>query len=196
MKQLIKKIKPFTGAVCAGALMLIASSAQAQIYNVDRSFTDGVNNATLIGTVEIPLGSYTIQDSSASPFSSVNLTLTVAGTPYTVDNVLTGIISGTGQFLIDATPTTLTFNTANSNASNPADLVFSDNSIVYDNDRYVIGSNGDPQFEAAYTGAGSVISTAVTYPTVFGTAAVPEPTTLALVGLSGLATFMGIRRRI
>src|SRR5208337_3197032 len=85
----------FSRVVCAGAVLLIASSVQAEIYNVDRAFTQGVLAATLIGTVDIPLGNYTIQNSSASPFSSVNLTLTVGGTPYTLDSVLTGIIIGT-----------------------------------------------------------------------------------------------------
>jgi hypothetical protein len=121
--------RSFVGAVCAGAVMLIASSAQALIYTIDRSITDGVADATanLTGTLDIPVGNYTIQNSSASPFTSVNLTLTVLGTPYIVDNVLTGIIRGTGQFFVDAGSTTLTFSTANSNVSNPADLEFSDN---------------------------------------------------------------------
>jgi hypothetical protein len=65
---------------------------------------------------------------------------------------------------------------------------------LYVNDRYVIGSNSDPQFEAAYTGAGNVVSTTVTFPTVFGTA-VPEPTTIALTGLSGLALILFRRQR-
>ena len=184
----------FTGAICAGVVLSITSSAQAQIYSVNRSFTDGFNTATLIGTVDIPLGNYTIQNYGASPFTSVNLTLTVGGTPYTVDNALTGLIYGTGNFIINATPTTLTFSTANANGGNPADLVFSDNTAVETNDRYVIGSNGDPRFEAAYTGAGSVVSTTVTYPTVFGTA-VPEPTAMALAGLGGIAAMVVARRQ-
>jgi len=182
------------GAVCAGAVLLIASSAQAQIYNVDRSITDGTSSATLIGTLDIPIGSYTIQNASASPFTSVNLTLTVNATIFVLDNALTGIITGTGQFFIDATPTTLTFSTANSDGGDPADLEFSDTTLLYANDRYVIGSNADPQFEAAYTAAGSVLSTTVTFPTVFGTA-VPEPTTLALAGLGGVCLLLFSRRK-
>lgn len=182
------------GAVCAGAVLLIVSSAQAQIYNVDRSITDGTSSATLIGTLDIPIGSYTIQNASASPFTSVNLTLTVNATIFVLDNALTGIINGTGQFFIDATPTTLTFSTANSDGGDPADLEFSDTTLLYANDRYVIGSNADPQFEAAYTAAGSVLSTTVTFPTVFGTA-VPEPTTLALAGLGGVCLLVFSRRK-
>jgi hypothetical protein len=187
-------IKTFGLTVCAGAVLLAASSAQAEVYFVNRSFTDGSSIATLTGTVDIPLGSYTIQNEGASPFTSVNLTLTVNATGFAVNNVLTGLINGTGQFNINATATTLTFGTANSNGGNPADLEFSDTTDTQANDRYVLGSNGDPQFEAGFTSAGSVLSTTVTFPTVFATAA-PEPTTLALTGLGGMALMLFRRQR-
>lgn len=192
---------PLVGFICAGAALLIGSSANAQVstnapvltYAVDRSFTDGINTSTLVGTVSIPVGNYTIQNSSASPFTSVNLTLTVAGTPYTVDNALTAGIFGTGQFMINASPTSLTFNTANFNASNPADLTFSQTTMASGGE-YFIGSDGDPHFEAAYTGSAYILSSAVTFPTVFGTA-VPEPTTLALAGLGAVTAFVVARRQ-
>jgi hypothetical protein len=189
-----RAFKTFSLSAGAVAALLTATSARAEIYFVNRSFTDGSTTATLIGTVDVPLGSYTIQNMGASPFTSVNLTLTVNATAFAVDNVLTGIIQGTGQFNINATATTLTFGTANSDGGNPADLEFSDTTDPHANDRYVLGSNGDPRFEAGYTSAGSVLSTAVSFPTVFATVA-PEPTTLALAGLGGMALMLLRRRR-
>jgi hypothetical protein len=102
----------------------------------------------------------------------------------------TSLITGTGQFLIDANASTLIFNTANTNAQNPADLIFRTAST---NDRYIIGSNGDPHFEAAYTSAGDVLNENITFPTQFGTI-VPEPSTLILFSLAAGA-FLMLRRR-
>src|SRR5258706_10026685 len=169
---------------------MIASSAQATLYNVNRSFTDGVSSATLTGTLGIPIGNYTIQNSSASPFTSVNLTLTVNGTPFLLQNALTDYIFGSGQFFIGATATTLTFSTANADGSNPADLIFSDNTNPGITNRYSIGYNGSPGFEVAYTHAGDVGATA-TFPTIF--AVVPEPSTACLTGAC-LLLHLGFRR--
>jgi len=152
---------------------MVASSAQATLYDVNRSFS----GATLTGTVDIPVGIYTIQNASASPFTAANLILTVNATSYNLNNVLTGIIGGSGEFFINATATTLTFSTANANGGNPADLVFSDNTNPFNDNRYVIGYNGSPGFEYAYTDAG-VAGAGVILPAIFGTAAVPEPTTM------------------
>jgi hypothetical protein len=160
------------------------SHAQSLVYTVNRSFSDGVNVATLNGTVEIPVGNYIIQNSGPSPFTAVNLALTVQGSSYDVDNVLTGEIVGTAKFFIDANSTDLTFNTANFSAGDPADLVFSDVLILYTGDRYGIGSDGNPTVEVAFTASGDVISGGP-FPTVFGTV-VPEPSALALTELSGL----------
>src|SRR6266446_1184759 len=107
-----------TKQVVIAIALIISNSAQAAQYHVNRSFTDGSSSATLTGTLDIPMGSYTIQNSGPSPFTAVNLTLTVNGTPFTLTHALTGVIHGTGQFLISATPTTLTFNTANANGGN------------------------------------------------------------------------------
>jgi PEP-CTERM motif len=175
------------------AAMMIASSAQATLYDVNRFFTAGGTNATLTGTLDIPTGNYVIQNASVSPFTTVNLTLTVNAASFNLDNALTGFILGNGQFFIDATPTTLTFSTANADVHNPADLVFSDNSDPSLNNRYSIGYNGIPGFEVAYTDAGSVVTYA-TLPTVFGTA-IPEPGSFALVGLSIVGLLAIIRRR-
>jgi hypothetical protein len=170
---------------------------QATVYYVNRSFEayPGGAVATLTGTLEIPLGNYTIQSSSASPFIDVNLTLTViwqGETSFHLVNAFTDNIYGTGQFLIDATSTALTFSTANADGGNPADLVFSDSSIF--GNRYVIGYDGSPGFEALYTNLG-YFGAGVNFPTVFATA-VPEPKTLLLLGAPLLLGFLAsVRRR-
>ena len=169
---------------------MLATGVQAAVpttYYVDRSWS----TATLIGPLEIPMGNYIIQNQGPSPFTSVNLTLTVNGTPYAVNNVHTDLIYGTGAFTIDAGPIALIFD-ASGDGSNPADLVFSDSPINIDN-RYAIGANGDPGFEIGFTDAGSVVQTGLTFPLTF--AVVPEPTTFALLGVVSLALVMARRRR-
>jgi PEP-CTERM motif len=163
---------------------MVTSSAKAVVYRVDRSFTDGISTATLTGTVELPLGHYVIQNTAPNPFTSVDLTMTVNATSFHLANAITHLIDGTGRFIIDATPTTLTFDTANGNVTNPADLAFADNTSPFSNNRYAIGSNGDPAFEAAITGAGIVVGD-MSFPNVFGTA-VPEPSSIVLLGLTTL----------
>src|SRR5262249_12365308 len=101
MKQLLPAI--------TAIIIMIATSAPATIYNVNQTFS----GATLVGTLDIPPGNYVIANRGPSPFTAVNLTLTVNATSYNLTYALTGIISGTGQFLINATPTTLSFNIAN-----------------------------------------------------------------------------------
>lgn len=98
MKKLTKLILIF-GFVEASA---IAKNAHPTVYAVNRSFAAYDNGpvATLTGTLEIPVGSYTIQNSSASPITDVNLTLTVFATSFHLFNALTGVIYGSGQFLI------------------------------------------------------------------------------------------------
>jgi hypothetical protein len=169
--------------------------AQATLYMVNRSFTEGSSIATLTGTLDIPNGNYTIQNSSASPFTAVNLTLTVNGTPYILASALTNLIYGTGQFFINATPTRLTFQTANGDSGDGADLTFSETTSPI-SPRYIIGYDGSPGFEAAYIvegGAGSVVAS-VTFPVVFGNA-VPEPHTAMLLSLSLLGMLAVLQRR-
>ena len=166
---------------------IVTSSAKAIVYEVDRAFS----TVTLIGTVELPLGNYVIQNSAPNPFTAVNLTLTVNATPYNLTNALTGTILGTGVFTIDATPTTLTF-TANGNGTNPADLVFSDNFDPLSFNRYAIGSNGSPMFETAITTSGVVSNNSLRFPTVFGNA-IPEPSTITLCAVAVLG--ICVRRR-
>lgn len=177
-------------AAAIGVSVLInARSAEAATYDVNLSFTGG-GTASLVGTVDLPLGNYTIMNGAPDPFTAVNLTLTVNGTPYSLVQADTSLIHGTGQFLINANASTLIFNTANTDGKNPADLTFRTAST---NDRYIIGSDFTPAFEAAYTSAGDVLNTNITFPTQFGTI-VPEPSTLILFSFAAGA-FLMLRRR-
>jgi len=168
-------------------LLAIVHGANGVTYTVDRSWTDGVGTASLVGTVDVALGNYTIMNGGVDPFMNVNLTLTLNGDPLFLDHADTSLIFGTGQFFIDATLSSLTFDTANADGSNPADLRFYD---VTNTTLYVIGSDAAPGFERGLSPTDSVIAN-VTFPVVFGTAAnsVPETgSTLALLGL----VFFGI----
>jgi hypothetical protein len=186
-------------ALNALAVVLTPSNANAVIYQVDRSFGGGV---TLDGTVDIPLGSYTIVNAGPSPFTSVNLTLTVNGTSYGVDNVLTGginnyVVNGvvySPEFLINATPTSLIFSTYLPNGMGSADLVFSDKPLgpFYVNNRYSVGYDSGGQFEAVSTDAGSLAvgHGTLLFPLEWGVA-VPEPSMLGLLTIP--CVFQGFR---
>src|SRR5215213_7491426 len=117
-------------------LLSLPVSARAVVYNVNRSFSDallgGFSTATLTGTLDSPIGHFVIQNHSASPFTSVNLSLNVNATSYNLHNALTYLVLDGGQFIIDATPTTLTFNT---NSIYAADLVFSDHTDTSSHNR-------------------------------------------------------------
>jgi len=173
------------------AATMVASSAQAAIYFVDRSLTNGSSTATLTGTVDIPIGNYTIQNTVPDPFTDVNLTLTVNATSYYFTQEDTSLIFGTGRFDIDATTTSLTFDPIG-NSSNPADLSFW---YACHTNRYSVGSDGFAAFEVAYTDAG-VFASGPVFPITFGTATVPEPTTIIIWSLpGGLAIGLGWWRR-
>jgi hypothetical protein len=106
--------------------MTITPSTNAMFYDVSRSWSDGFGGtASLIGTVDVALGSYTIMNNVPNPFTIVSLTLIVnGGAPVHLNQADTNTIFGTGQFLIFATASSLIFDTANANGSNPADLAF------------------------------------------------------------------------
>lgn len=171
--------------VCTLVLTAQVPAPAAQ-YLVNRSWTDGVGIASLAGTVDVPIGSYAISNGAPNPFTAVNLTLTVNGTPFSLDFADTSMIFGSGSFFIDATGSNLNF-TASGNGSNPADLAFKSSVSTA---LYGIGSDGNPAFEVAYTSAGDVIGS-TSWPTTFGV--VPESSSLALAGLG--AALVLIRRR-
>jgi hypothetical protein len=198
----MKSVSTFLCArfACAQFLVLLAVLALpvpyhslANTYAINRSFTDG-DVATLIGTVDIPQGNYTIMNAAASPFTAVDLILTVNNVSHPLNYALTDIILGTGRFFINAGPTSLIFNTANADGLNPADLVFSASLNPLAAPRYVIGYNGFPGFEVAYTPSGDV-NTGIALPVVFGTL-VPEPGLSALLLLAfGIGGFQYRRNR-
>ena len=173
------------------AAMLTPVAAKAITYTVNRSWSSGSDNASLVGTVDVPIGSYTINSTGTpNPFTNVNLTLTVNGTPFTLDTVVipSGSISGTGQFLVNATSSTLTFNTANANGSNLAFLLFVNSSTGFSDPFYSIGSDNSPGFEIAVGTSPNVLAS-VSFPVTFGTAQtaqqVPEPSSLFGLGVLG-----------
>jgi hypothetical protein len=122
-------IKKLTlGSIVLGASLLAtaltADQSQALTYNVNRSWSDGFNNASLSGTVDIPVGNYTLTQGFSNPFTSIALSLTTPDGTFGLDGLSNAFVSGTGQFLITANSTSLVFSTANSDGNNPANLNF------------------------------------------------------------------------
>lgn len=165
--------------------ILTPSDAMAVTFNVARTLTDGTNNASLTGTVDIEVGNYTLIDGSPNPFTAVNLTMTSDGDSYTLDTV-SNLILGTGRFLINATSSTLTFNTENTDETNIAVLAFTNSG---GDPIYSIGVDDHGPYEQ-FTGDSipTIYDPSVSFPTVFGTAqvAIPEPITIL-----GVATALG-----
>jgi hypothetical protein len=163
-------------------------SLQAEVYEVNRSFTDrfSMATATLVGTVDLPVGHYVIQNRAQNPFTAVDLQLTMFANAYSLTYALTDQIHGAGQFIIDATPTTLMFSAIGGGDS--ANLVFSDSAVYPGNNQYIVGSDQSPAFEAGYTIRGEEVAASAIFPTVFGIV-VPEPSSVSLfaVALLGLA---------
>ncbi|MCZ8039633.1 MAG: PEP-CTERM sorting domain-containing protein [Microcystis sp. LE17-20A] len=180
------------------AAMLTPVAATAVTFTVNRSWSNGSNNASLVGTVDVPIGSYTINSTGTpNPFTNVNLTLTVNGTPFTLDTVVipSGSISGTGQFLVNATSSTLTFNT-NVSGFNAARVRFQNSGNPFGNRWYDIGTFLDfftfqlVNFEGSIASPGfTEVVASVSLPVTFGTAQtaqqVPEPASLFGLGVLG-----------
>ena len=170
------------------AAMLTPVAATAVTFTVNRSWSQSGNNASLVGTVDVPIGSYTIQNGTPNPFTNVNLTLTVNSNPFTLNTADTSFIYGTGQFLVNATSSTLTFNTANANGGNPANLTFVNSFTGLSAPRYLIGSDGAPGFEIAIDTSpdvGALLAFPVTFGTVQTVQQVPEPASLFGLGVLG-----------
>ncbi|GAL92482.1 PEP-CTERM sorting domain-containing protein [Microcystis aeruginosa] len=180
------------------AAMLTPVAAKAITYTVNRSWSSGSDNASLVGTVDVPIGSYTINSTGTpNPFTNVNLTLTVNGTPFTLDTVVipSGSISGTGQFLVNATSSTLTFNT-NVSGVDRARVRFQNSGNPFGNRRYEIGTFLDfftgqlVNLEGSTASPGfTEVVASVSLPVTFGTAQtaqqVPEPASLFGLGVLG-----------
>jgi hypothetical protein len=192
------------------AAMLTPVAAKAITYTVNRSWSSGSDNASLVGTVDVPIGSYTIDSTGTpNPFTNVNLTLTVNGTPFTLDTVVipSGSISGTGQFLVNATSSTLTFNT-NVSGSNSARVRFQNSGNPFGNRRYDIGTFLDVftfqlvNFEGSTASPGfTEVVASVSLPVTFGTVQqvqqVPEPASLFGLGvLSTLGAASTLKRKL
>jgi hypothetical protein len=183
------------------AAMLTPVAATAVTFTVNRSWSSGSDTASLVGTVDVPVGSYTIQNGTPNPFTNVNLILTVNGNPFPVLNAAnTSLVLGTGQFLVNATSSTLTFNTANANGINPANLAFVNSSTGLGGPLYAIGFDSIPGFEIAFGTSPNVLAS-VAFPVTFGTVQqvqqVPEPASLFGLGvLSTLGAASTLKRKL
>ncbi|REJ39295.1 MAG: PEP-CTERM sorting domain-containing protein [Microcystis flos-aquae DF17] len=181
------------------AAMLTPVAAKAVTFTVNRSWSQSGNNASLVGTVDVPIGSYTIDSTGTpNPFTNVNLTLTVNGNPFTLDTVVvipSGSIIGTGQFLVNATSSTLTFNT-NVSGFDRATVRFQNSGNPFGNRWYEIGTFLDFFTFQPVNLEGSIASpsftevvASVSLPVTFGTAQtaqqVPEPASLFGLGVLG-----------
>lgn len=172
----------------AAATLATPRTASAAMYLVNRAWTDGPNTASLIGTVTVPEGNYTITNQGPAPFTNVDLTLTVNGNAAPLNSAKTNLIYDSGAFLITATPTTLTFNTTKT-LIGAADLLFQ---LGTDStNRYAIGSDGSPHFQVGFVGAAQAVDEVMTFPTVFGVV-VPEPSSVAL---GAVTAALALRRR-
>ena len=169
------------------AAATFTTPVMANTYEVNRTFSDDNTGLTftLGGTVDITFGYYIISaDTTALPFANVNLSLTVNGISYSLDQA-DYRIGGTGKFTINADPTTLTFGADYGDSYNGAYLAFVGSAC------YQIVAQGG-FYEAADSPAGTALTFTTTLPTVFGS--VPEVgSTFALLGLTLAA--MGAARK-
>ena len=178
------------------AAMLTPVAAKAVTFTVNRSWSNGSDNASLVGTVDVPIGSYTINSTGTpNPFSNVNLILTVNSNTFTLDAANTSGVFGTGQFLVNATSSTLTFNT-NVSGFDRAKVRFQNSGNPLGNRLYEIGTFLDPFTSQLVNLEGSTASpgftevvASVSLPVTFGTAQtaqqVPEPASLFGLGVLG-----------
>jgi hypothetical protein len=112
------------------------------------------------------------------------------GAPVHLNHPDTSLIFGTGQFLIFANGLSLTFDSANGDGFNPADLLFRDATNM---DYYGIGSDGLPHFQTGIIGGNTVLDSSISFPNRFGHA--PDTgSTLAMLSISLLGLGPGFNR--
>jgi hypothetical protein len=187
-------LKSRCAQICAGVTSLSAvlslvavNPVRAVTFNVvGASWTQGSNSASLTGTVDIPIGTYTFAPGqlfgAPAPFTGFDLNLNINGRNSTP--IFSSIRTGaTSSVTLTATAADLQFSTSGASDSSVAYLLFNDFTSSY-----FIGSDAIPGSQFA-SGYGDAVFASRSLPTVFAVSSdaqsVPEPTTIPGLLLTG-----------